>query len=530
MEIQMASTEEITENKLPRHVLVVDDNEAVRVTLKDLLETLDYTVEVACDGEEGLEKVKASSFDIVLTDIQMPKMPGTELLNHIKDYNPLIPVVMITGYPSLDIAVEAMKKGASDFITKPFKMAYIENVLKKLIRERQLMEENATLRIEVAQKRTIERLNYKLNHQVKELGALYTISEGIRGNEEPEEVFEKLVDLGLKITEAEKATLFLLDQESTQLHVKTSRGGSANMQLDLLHEVLHNGFSEEIFKAKRPILINHQNKSSGPELNALSLKAHPSALIVPLIIKGEVFGLLTIQQKTTGEDFNQEDLCFLNSLAEKATLSIENNALYDSIYGNLLGTLRTLINTIEAKDNYTKAHSQRVTQYATSIAYHMGLAEEQIEIIRFAGFLHDIGKIGIRDTILLKTDSLTDEEYDIIKAHPVIGESIISPLGFLPQEREIIKYHHERWDGKGYPDGLSGEKIPFLARIVAVADAFDAITSDRPYRKSKSTQEAIEELRLGINSHFDGVPVNAFISCLENKSISPKNGFLSSPQ
>jgi len=144
------------------------------------------------------------------------------------------------------------------------------------------------------------------------------------------------------------------------------------------------------------------------------------------------------------------------------------------------------------------------------IAHVMGMGQDEVDVMKFAGYLHDIGKIGIRDSILMKPMTLTPDEMAVIRTHPIIGERIVKPLGLMPLERSIIRHHHERWDGKGYPDGLQGEEIPLPARILAVADVFDAITSNRVYRKARPPADALRELQRSVGSQFDRQVVLAF--------------------
>ncbi len=180
---------------------------------------------------------------------------------------------------------------------------------------------------------------------------------------------------------------------------------------------------------------------------------------------------------------------------------------------------------MEAKDPYTRQHSRRVTTLSVLTAQNLGLDIAETESLRFASYLHDIGKIGIKDDILQKASSLSREEYEHIKRHPVIGESIIKDMDLTDNERGIIRHHHERWDGKGYPDGLAGEDIPFLARIVAVADAFDAMTSDRPYRKAKGHEEAMTEILRCAGHQFDPKVVDSFLEMLSRyQNLGPVAG------
>ncbi len=182
---------------------------------------------------------------------------------------------------------------------------------------------------------------------------------------------------------------------------------------------------------------------------------------------------------------------------------MENIALYDNLKQSFIATLLSLVSAIEAKDAYTQQHSTRVTEYAVRIAEKVGCCAEDIEMLRSTAPLHDIGKIGIQDHILNKPGRLTDEEFDMIRSHPMIGVNIVAPLGLDDQELAIIRNHHERWDGRGYPDRLEGEAIPLVARILAVADSFDAMSSDRAYRSALPLDVCFDEIRKNSGTQFD---------------------------
>ena len=182
-------------------------------------------------------------------------------------------------------------------------------------------------------------------------------------------------------------------------------------------------------------------------------------------------------------------------------------------------TVRALTSAIDASDPYTRGHSERVTHYSVAIARDMRLSERRIQALEYAGFLHDMGKIGINHDILTKPGSLTEDEWQSMREHPAIGARIVSDLDFLKGAREVVLYHHERYDGRGYPEGLAGEQIPLEARITKVADAFDAMMSNRPYRASLGLEKAIDELVNGKGTEFDPTVVDAFIGLAEKKQI-----------
>jgi putative nucleotidyltransferase with HDIG domain len=243
-------------------------------------------------------------------------------------------------------------------------------------------------------------------------------------------------------------------------------------------------------------------------------------IAMPLRIRGMIFGMLILATRNGNTDFTEKDLYFLNVLGEKASSSIENLALYENIHQNLFATLYAFVEAIEARDVYTKQHSARVTGYSVIMARAIGCSEEQMQVLNVAGYLHDIGKIGIPDQILLKPGKLTDEEYQVIKRHPIIGSSIIGHFSMWLEEQKIIRCHHERWDGKGYPDGLTQQEIPFLSRIVALSDVFDALTSDRSYRRKLSEAAAIEIIDQNSGSQFDPDVVTIFMDLIRQGEIS----------
>ena len=242
-------------------------------------------------------------------------------------------------------------------------------------------------------------------------------------------------------------------------------------------------------------------------------------MAIPLKIRSNVFGILVSIMRDGRKRFAEKDLYFLHFLAEKSSFLIENLALYENIHENLFSTLYAFVETIEARDPYTRQHSARVTDYSVSIAKAFGCSQEEIEILNVSGNLHDIGKIGIPDAILLKPDRLTDSEYEVIKRHPGIGSNIIGHFDMWLEEQGIIRHHHERWDGNGYPDGLLGEEIPFLSRILSVADVYDALTSDRSYRKRLEDDIAVEIIKENAGTQFDERIVDMFLTLYERGEI-----------
>jgi putative nucleotidyltransferase with HDIG domain len=357
---------------------------------------------------------------------------------------------------------------------------------------------------EINKTAVIEKLNSELHSRVNELTQLYAISEGLNEFMDTPTMFERIARLARKVTRAQRVSVMVLDRSRRSLRIRAALGMSRDV-MEASYMRIGEGIAGRVAESGRTIrvaeFIGEQEWTSGRQ-ESREYETH-SWMSLPLRIGREVFGVINVTSKIDGTPFTRQDEKIMLALAERAGSKLENQALYEGIYANLMDTLMTLVSTLEAKDPYTRRHSQRVTEFAMQLAEAMGLQKEAIEMINFAGMLHDIGKIGIADGILTKTGKLTDEEYAMIKEHPVIGERIVAPLGLLAEERAIIRNHHERWDGKGYPDGLVGEAIPSAARILAVADAFDAMTTTRSYREALDVETALQEMALCSGTQFD---------------------------
>ncbi|MBI4685321.1 MAG: HD domain-containing protein [Nitrospirae bacterium] len=235
-----------------------------------------------------------------------------------------------------------------------------------------------------------------------------------------------------------------------------------------------------------------------------------SALLCPLVGKKKTVGLVVLADKFSGDEFYSYDVKLLRIISKHAAMAIENALLYEEIEDLLLGTIKSFVKALETTTDWTAGHTERVTIYAEGIANEMGLDEKQIARLRICSLLHDIGKIAVPREILNKKGRLEHDEWIEIRKHPLVGVAILSGLKPFSDILDGIKYHHEYWDGTKGLFGLTGENIPLMARILAVADAFDAMTSDRPYRSRKSREETLKEITEFSGKQFDPVVVHAF--------------------
>jgi putative nucleotidyltransferase with HDIG domain len=250
-------------------------------------------------------------------------------------------------------------------------------------------------------------------------------------------------------------------------------------------------------------------------------------LLAPVNIGEKSLGIIEVinytgwKDRVTQQVFSAEDEHMLYTLANQIALFLQTVVNYEESREAYLDIIRSLVNAIEARDPYTRGHSEQTTKYAVSIAQKMALPAEAIEVVRYAASLHDIGKIGIKENILKKVKKLTADEYSHIKNHPFMGAQILKPIKSLQEVIPIVYHHHERYDGKGYLDGLQRDEIPIGARILSVADSFEAMTSDRPYHKGLPKEEAMEQLKKSSGTQFDPHVVNAFMEVMEEESLKP---------
>lgn len=358
-------------------------------------------------------------------------------------------------------------------------------------------------------------LEKNLKKKIKELSALYEVGKSVTSTLCLDEVLKLITRKAAKIMNASSCSLRLLDNSKQELVLKCACG--LNNNLFKIKKSLRVGESiaGRVVKNRVPCIINDLTKEKHYKYpHLVKHRGLRSLVTVPLIQKNETIGALSIYNKKpckyTGEDVN-----LLSMFANQAAVAIENARLYEQVKIGYLNTVKTLSNIIDAKDSYTYGHSERVMEHCIDMADALGLSDRDKEILRYASLLHDIGKIGIDVGILRKPSKLDEEEWKVMVMHPVLGSGIVEQIGFLSDLAPIILRHHERYDGKGYPGKLKKDKIPFGARMLAVADAYESMVSDRPYRKGLSFARARQELIKCAGNQFDPKIVKIFLKILK---------------
>jgi putative nucleotidyltransferase with HDIG domain len=351
-----------------------------------------------------------------------------------------------------------------------------------------------------------------LTKKVLELAMLYEMSRALGSTLDMDDLLGSTLDSALRIFDLDVGYVALRDRESGLLEIRAVRGGDAGDAKGA--EAVRSSMAEWVVREGRPLIFNPDPASTEGHIDALT--GAKAALCVPLVSAEGTIGAITVGSSNAEYRFNSDDVRLLSTIGNHVTIAIGNIELFSSLQEAYLATVRSLAAAVDAKDTYTRGHSDKVATYATFIATRMGLSHDQLTALEMAAYLHDIGKIGVPEEILLKPGRLTDDEMVQMRHHPLIGANILKPVAFPWAITPIVRHHHEYWDGKGYPAGLKGEEIPLLARILCVADSYEAMTADRPYRKGRTAAEAVEELNRCAGTQFDPAVVEHMEAVIED--------------
>lgn len=355
--------------------------------------------------------------------------------------------------------------------------------------------------------------------QIKQLRQLLSLAKQINSSLELKAVLLSILHAAEEVTGAEESSIMLKKEgEELQFEVATGRGAGVLKNISLR---LGEGIAGYVAMTGKPLIVNdiareERHKREVDEMTGIKTR---NLIAVPLRLDDEVIGVVEALNKRGGENFDEGDRSDLELLAEFSAIAIDKAKKHEALQELFLSSIRALTAALDARDQYTHGHSERVTRFALAIAEELGMDEASRKRLELSALLHDIGKLGIEDTILKKRDKLTKEEYEQIKAHPEKGYYILKLIRQLEPYLPGVRHHHEHFDGSGYPDGLKGEEIPLDARIIAVADVFDALTSNRPYRSAYKSEEAVEIMRSEVGKYFDPTIFEAFMRAYEGGKI-----------
>jgi HD-GYP domain-containing protein (c-di-GMP phosphodiesterase class II) len=373
-----------------------------------------------------------------------------------------------------------------------------QDSLAELEREKELM---------VRKYLEIGHLNTELKKRIERLTSLDACSRATASILDSDRLLDVVMSLVVNVMQFDRALIMLVDEEGRKLvpvkiagHTSIGIAGmkSYSIPLDrksnILARVVDSGIAQIVTNVDHSLLRKE---------NLILRTFNPKSFVaVPLVTRNRVLGVMAAERIKGLQDFTSSDLDYVMNFCSQIAISLENARLIENMKQSFMSSILSLASALEAKDPYTRGHSNRVAVYSTIVARKLGISEERVELIRQMALMHDIGKIGIPDHIINKAGRLTESEFDAIKRHPLVSMQIIQPLMSYHADISLVKSHHERYDGQGYPEGLAGDEIPLEARILAVADSFDAMTSDRSYRAAMSREAALAELERNKGRQF----------------------------
>lgn len=530
-----------------RKILIVDDEPFNLRVLKLKFENAGYKVFLAGNGKEGLERFAQEGPDVVVTDINMPIMDGREMCRRLPPPGDYLLLVMTS---SLENEVRSWTHNIAGiaFVQKPISPRQLLEKANKYLEGQKESEvasksdfkiedhvnghkqvsppqssKNGFRLPENTQGQTLEKvpvpaselaekdiIAQELATRYEELDLIYRIGKRLRLDAKVETSLSDLMEDSARGIDAD-ACIISLNSRHVVLKKKFLYDDAVTLAESTLSR-LEKVITERLQKSREPFTVQETNVI--PALKDLP----PMRLMVgPIDFEStREKGYMAYFRKSTHRTFSTGDMRLLSVLTGHASIITTNHDLYQDLKQVLFSVVQSLSDTIEAKDAYTRGHTERVSGTAVALGKAMNFKESQLEHIRWAGVLHDIGKIGIPGEIIAKPGRLTDAEMEIMKEHPTIGYQILEHIEALREALPGVLHHHEKYDGSGYPHGLAGHKIPLYARLISVADTYDSITSSRPYRKAKSHEFAMEIMTQVAGSQLDPEIFTLFKELIEN--------------
>jgi putative nucleotidyltransferase with HDIG domain len=502
-------------------ILLVDDDPKVLEIVSVSLGRQGYRVRTATSGREALEHASAAPPHLLILDLQLPDMSGIEVLDNIRDEHETIPVLILSAHNDVEARVAALDGGADEFIHKPVSLrelnVRVDAALRRTSHARSLDHRNLELESEIEHEREeTTRVARSFKRHLLSMRTLLTVSQDLNRAQQSDELVKTASLTLVGELRVSSLAIFGVEREnSTRFSLLGVRGFSPERFQGVSID-RHAPFVKMFENENGPAKISRSGDTRWARLLP-DLRLAVFEYAAPITVKGDLKGFVFTGPKLSGEEYTEYDRDIMTFISNSIGIGMENVRLMEQLQVTYVATLRSLIQILEAKDPYTKGHTERVASYSMALANRLNLPPEDLRRILFGSLLHDIGKMGLRDEIINKPGPLTPEEWVEMKLHPVVGAQIVEKMEFLTGAVDIVRHHHESWDGKGYPDGLAGEAIPYSARIVTVADSFDAMTTDRPYRKALTIAEALRRLKESSGIQFDPAIAKVFITYVREK-------------
>ncbi len=356
------------------------------------------------------------------------------------------------------------------------------------------------------------------SHRLNRFESMLKFSRVISGSLSLKDIIKKAQGHTRKLLESEHVCIYLKDKNTDILSMTDQMGEEHSITIDENSFVGSSAYLQATLKIDKGV----SDIRFAREVLAIKKLRPKSMLVIPMVLNGELLGVIQATN-SLNNNFNEQDIQFGEAVATQLTPVIQNAYLYEELHKQFIQVVEALADTITKKDSYTGGHTKRVAHFAMKIGGKLNLSWEEMNDLKLAAVLHDIGKIGIEDAILKKKAPLTDDEFAVMREHPRLGYEILKNVDSLSRVVDGMRFHHERPDGTGYPYGLKGDEIPIIAMIISVADTFDAMISTRPYRKGLPPMVAYEEIRKYSGTQFSSNVVEAFSEWFESTKMYSVN-------
>jgi len=516
-------------------ILIVDDELEVVTLLADSLQDADpsWRVETETDPQRAMERLAEEDFDCLITDLVMPPVGGLRLAREARSHDQDLALIAITGCGTLESSIEALRLGFADFLEKPFDLDDVKHAVSRSLRQRRQKETRDSRFAELAQAKTqlqteqaqlAQKLDVashdlvlsskRMARRMDGLAVTADVARTLMGVIELEDLLGLSAEIIGDRIPCRTSTLALYEtrENAIGLLVRANPETDDPPALSWLRTPVDTGLMCRAAQTAKSIHVEDIETSTLVVGQEKELWPDGRLLVVPVSRQGLTVAVAALHRLSHEQDFAADDVKHLTELADVIAPAIQTAKLHHRQRCQIYACLERIADAVENRDAYLKGHSVRVQAYAMPIATALDLHQSQIGAVQIAARLHDIGRVVIPDSAVNHPGPLTDEQWEIVRRHPDAGAEFLDPLDFLGEVGDVIRGHHESYDGTGYPDRKAGEEIPIVSRVIAVADTFDAMTSPRPYRHALAIEEAREQIHRLAGQQFDPRIAEAFLA------------------
>jgi response regulator RpfG family c-di-GMP phosphodiesterase len=526
---------ELVRSEVEARILIVDDEPEIAAMVAEACQDANasWHVETVTDPKQAMDRLGEESFDCLITDLVMPTLGGLDLAGEARRLHENLALIAISGHATVEAGIQALRLGFSDFIQKPFDLATMSQAVARAVRRTRHQERLETrfaelaesnTRLEAAESQLFEKLqiashdlvlsNRRMARQIDEVATTATVARSLMGVLELEDLLGLCAELIGDRVECRSSivALYEIQEAAVGLMVRAHPDSDVPPSLCWLRTPLTSGVLCRAAQAQKTVHVEDISDSVLMDPLEKDLWCEGRILAVPIPFQGASVGIAVLHRTPDAADFSAHDVKLVAELAKTIGSAILTAKVHHQQRCQIYAALESIAEAVETRDPYMKGHSVRVLAYAEQLSPSLELTQAQIGALQISARLHDLGRLVIPDVATQHAGPLSDEQWDVVRKHPEATAGFLRNLDFLTEIADIVRSHHESYDGTGYPDMKAGDEIPIVSRLLAIADAFDAMTSRKPYREAMSIEEACNQLRQMAGQQFDPQMVEAFLA------------------